>query len=134
MINLHTSKNSNHNEKFGDKLIDTITEKIGSWKFIALQSIIVLVWITLFIIGYILKWNIHSFISLNLIFATQSAYIGPMIMMSQNRQSKRDRDQALKDYQTNIEAKKEIEALHNKLSKIEIHKLDRIIELLEKNK
>ena len=52
--------------------------------------------------------------------------------MSQNRQNQRDRDQALHDYQTNIDAKKEIEALQVQLSKIEMEKLDKIIELLNK--
>jgi uncharacterized membrane protein len=51
--------------------------------------------------------------------------------MSQNRQNQRDREQALHDYQTNIDAKKEIEELQLQLSKIEIDKLDRIIKLLE---
>jgi uncharacterized membrane protein len=53
-------------------------------------------------------------------------------MMSQNRQSERDRLQANADYQTNIEAKKEIEELQIRLTRIEIEKLDRILDLLEK--
>jgi uncharacterized membrane protein len=69
---------------------------------------------------------------LNLIFSTQAAYAAPIIMMSQNRQNMRDREHAEHDYQTNIDAKKEIEALQIQLSKIEIEKLDKILELLNK--
>ncbi len=89
---------------------------------------------TLNVIGIINHWDPYPFILLNLIFSTQAAYAAPIIMMSQNRQNQRDREQALHDYQTNIDAKKEIEALQVQLSKIEIDKLNKIIELLEKNK
>ena len=78
-------------------------------------------------------WDSYPFILLNLLFSTQAAYAAPIIMMSQNRQNERDREQALHDYQTNLEAKKEIEALQIYLNKLEIEKLDKIIALLEKN-
>jgi uncharacterized membrane protein len=51
--------------------------------------------------------------------------------MSQNRQNERDRAQAQADYQTNLDAKLEIEALTSKLNSIEVDKLDKIIRLLE---
>ncbi len=63
------------------------------------------------ILGVINHWDPYPFILLNLLFSTQAAYAAPIIMMSQNRQSDRDRTQALADYQTNVEAKQEIEAL-----------------------
>ena len=52
-------------------------------------------------------------------------------MMAQNRQNERDRLQAQKDYQTNTEAKMEIEALQQKLNSLEIEKLDKIIQMLQ---
>ena len=55
-------------------------------------------------------------------------------MMAQNRQSERDRVQAQADYQTNIEAKQEIEALQIKLNSIEVDKLDKIISMLSEMK
>lgn len=55
-------------------------------------------------------------------------------MMSQNRQSERDRLQAQADYQTNIDAKKEIEDLTIMLNRIEVDKLDKIIAMLEEMK
>lgn len=87
---------------------------------------------TLNTIGWIYHWDVYPFILLNLLFSTQAAYAAPIIMMAQNRQSERDRANAEADYLTNIEAKKEIEALQKKLNSIEINKLDKIIQLLEK--
>ena len=123
-----------HKEKmsFGDKLADSVANGMGSWRFIIWQTIIVLTWMGLNVIGFIQHWDPYPFILLNLIFSTQAAYAAPIIMMSQNRQNQRDREQALHDYQTNIDAKKEIEALQVQLSKIEMEKLDKIIELLNK--
>ena len=86
------------------------------------------------IIGFVQHWDVYPFILLNLIFSTQAAYAAPIIMMSQNRQSERDRIQAQNDYQTNIDAKMEIEALQIQLNKMETEKLDKIIIMLEEMK
>jgi uncharacterized membrane protein len=53
-------------------------------------------------------------------------------MISQNRQADRDRHQAEEDFRTNIEAEQRIEDLQRRLAAIEVNKLDRIIDLLEK--
>jgi uncharacterized membrane protein len=123
-----------HKEKlsFGDRLSDKVANGMGSWAFIIWQSIIVVLWMVLNVVGFIEHWDVYPFILLNLIFSTQAAYAAPIIMMSQNRQNMRDREHAEHDYQTNIDAKKEIEALQIQLSKIEIEKLDKILELLNK--
>ena len=86
------------------------------------------------IIGFIYHWDAYPFILLNLVFSTQAAYAAPIIMMAQNRQNERDRMQAQEDYQTNVEAKEEIEALTLKLNTIEVDKLDKIIKMLEEMK
>lgn len=118
--------------RFGDKLADSVANGMGSWSFIIWQSLIVIMWMILNVVGFVRHWDVYPFILLNLIFSTQAAYAAPIIMMSQNRQNQRDRMQAQHDYQTNIDAKKEIEALQIQLSKIEMDKLDKIIQLLEK--
>ena len=118
----------------GDRLADSVANGMGSWRFIIIQSVFVLVWMTLNIIGFVYHWDPYPFILLNLIFSTQAAYAAPIIMMSQNRQTERDRIQAQSDYQTNIEAKLEIEALQIHLTNIETQKLDKIIALLEEIK
>ena len=119
---------------FGERLSDTITKVMGSWQFIIWQTLIVLIWMILNIIGFVHHWDGYPFVLLNLIFSTQAAYAAPIIMMSQNRQNKRDREQALHDYQINIAAKKEIEDIQRQLSKIEVDKLDKILQLLREGK
>jgi uncharacterized membrane protein len=119
---------------FGQRLSDKIANGMGSWKFIIWQTIIVLIWMGLNIVGIINHWDPYPFILLNLIFSTQAAYAAPIIMMSQNRQNQRDRIQADSDYKTNIEAKKEIEALQLHLNKLETEKLDKIIAMLAEMK
>ena len=53
-------------------------------------------------------------------------------MISQNRQAERDRHQAEEDFRTNIEAEQRIEELQRQLATIEVNKLDKIVDLLEK--
>ena len=118
----------------GQKLSDSVAKGMGSWKFIIIQSIIVVVWMALNVVGFCYHWDVYPFILLNLLFSTQAAYAAPIIMMAQNRQSDRDRAQAQADYQTNIDAKEEIEALQIKLDSIEVEKLDKIIKMLEEMK
>ena len=116
---------------FGSRLADSVAKGMGSWKFIIVQTVLVILWMGLNLVGFIYHWDAYPFILLNLVFSTQAAYAAPIIMMSQNRQSERDRTQAQADYQTNIEAKQEIEALTLILNKLDVDKLDKIIALLE---
>jgi uncharacterized membrane protein len=118
----------------GDRIADKVASGMGSWKFIIWQSIIVIIWMSLNIVGFVYHWDAYPFILLNLIFSTQAAYAAPIIMMSQNRQGERDRLHAEEDYLTNIEAKKEIEALQLQLNKLETEKLDKIIAMLSEMK
>lgn len=119
---------------FGQRIADAVAGGMGSWGFIITQTIIVFVWMILNIIGFIQHWDPFPFILLNLLFSTQAAYAAPVIMMSQNRQSERDRTQAMEDFRTNVEAKKEIEQLQIRLNSIEVDKLDKIITMLEEIK
>ena len=96
-------------------------------KFVIIQTILVLFWMGLKLVRYFYHWDIYPFILLNLLFSTQAAYAAPIIMMAQNRQNDRDRIQAQADYQTNIDAKLEIEAPAIMLKSLEVDKLDKII-------
>ncbi len=116
---------------YGQRIADSVARGMGSWGFIIGQSIFVLIWMTMNMIGFIQHWDPYPFILLNLIFSTQAAYAAPIIMMAQNRQSQRDRMQAQADFDTNLEAKQEIEALQLHLNKIETEKLDKIMAMLE---
>jgi uncharacterized membrane protein len=115
---------------FGSRIADKVATGMGSWRFIIIQTVIVGVWMGLNVWAFVYHWDPYPFILLNLLFSTQAAYAAPIIMMAQNRQNERDRIQAQADYQTNIDAKKEIEALTIKLNQLEVEKLDKIIAML----
>ncbi len=135
-----TSNNKNWHQKhvetlsFGSRIADSVAKGMGSWKFIIIQTILVILWMSLNLMAFVYHWDVYPFILLNLVFSTQAAYAAPIIMMAQNRQNDRDRLQAKADYDTNVEAKKEIEALAIKLNKLEVDKLDKIITMLEEMK
>ncbi len=99
----------------GQKIADLVAATMGSWRFIIIQSTLLLGWITLNITAWINHWDPYPFILLNLALSFQAAYAAPFIMMSQNRQQDIDRQSAESDYQINIKAELEIELLHQKI-------------------
>jgi uncharacterized membrane protein len=115
----------------GQRIADTVAATMGSWTFIIIQSIVLMVWIVLNVIAWVQHWDPYPFILLNLALSFQAAYAAPFIMISQNRQSERDRHHADEDFRTNVEAEQRIEELQRRLAAIEVNKLDRIILLLE---
>ena len=82
---------------------------------IVIQSIILVFWITLNVIAWITHWDPYPFILLNLALSFQAAYAAPIIMMSQNRQSVKDRLMAEQDYQINTKAEEELKAVMHHL-------------------
>ena len=74
-----------------------IARFLGTGRFLAVQTIIVVVWITLNVAAVRLRWDPYPFILLNLAFSTQAAYAAPLILLAQNRQADRDRVQAEED-------------------------------------
>jgi uncharacterized membrane protein len=116
----------------GQRIADAVAATMGSWSFIIAQSVLLTIWIVINVIAWIDHWDPYPFILLNLALSFQAAYAAPFIMISQNRQAERDRHQAEEDYRTNVEAEQRIEALQKSLAAIEVNKLDRILDLLEK--
>jgi uncharacterized membrane protein len=102
----------------GQKIADQVASTMGSWRFIIIQSTILIGWITLNLTAYVERWDPYPFILLNLALSFQAAYAAPFIMMSQNRQQDIDRKQAENDYQINIKAELEIELLHQKIDEL----------------
>jgi len=102
----------------GQRIADQVAATIGSWRFIAIQSALMVVWITLNITGYVRHWDPYPFILLNLALSFQAAYAAPFIMMSQNRQQDVDREDAGNDYRINVKAELEIELLHQKIDQL----------------
>ena len=115
----------------GQRIADAVATGMGSWGFIIVQTLLVVTWMVLNVIEVSThRWDPYPFILLNLLFSTQAAYAAPIIMMSQNRSAERDRFQANADFQTNVDSKKDIEAVQVQLSRIENEKLDKILSLL----
>jgi uncharacterized membrane protein len=74
----------------GARIADAVTGFMGSWRFIILQTVIVVAWISGNV--YLLfHYDPYPFILLNLAFSTQAAYAAPLILLAGNRSAKRDR-------------------------------------------
>lgn len=115
---------------YGEKLADKIASFGGSWTFIALFFIFILGWMFLNIL--FLKreaFDPYPFILLNLILSCIAAIQAPIIMMSQNRQEQKDRQQAEHDYKINLKAELEIKLLSEKLDYMLIHQNRKLIEI-----
>ena len=74
----------------GARIADAVTGFMGSWNFIAIQTVIVVIWIAGNVLLFF-HFDIYPFILLNLAFSTQAAYAAPLILLAGNRQSLRDR-------------------------------------------
>ena len=74
----------------GARIADAVTTFIGSWKFLVIQTVIVVVWIAGNIV-LLFHFDPFPFILLNLAFSTQAAYAAPLILLAGNRQSVHDR-------------------------------------------
>jgi len=96
---------------FSQRTADLVAGIMGSWGFIILQSLVLLLWIVLNVIGWIQHWDPYPFILMNLVLSMQAAYAAPIIMMSQNRQAVKDRLEAHNDYLINLKAEEEIKAI-----------------------
>lgn len=103
---------------WSERVADRVAGIMGSWRFIVIQSTILVFWIGLNIAAFSFKWDPYPFILLNLGLSFQAAYAAPFIMMSQNRQQDLDRKELQLDYEINIKAELEIELLHQKIDEL----------------
>jgi uncharacterized membrane protein len=107
---------------FGQLVADKVANFGGSWKFIILFGVFILLWILANIyILYNKGFDPYPFILLNLILSCLAALQAPVIMMSQNRQEEKDRERARKDYMINLKSELEIRMLHEKLDHLVRH-------------
>jgi len=106
-------------QDFGDRLADAIARIGGSWSFIVAAIIFLAAWTmgNAWLLGRD-GFDPYPFIFLNLLLSMVAALQAPIIMMSQNRQSERDRLDAWHDYEVNLKAEFEIMALHEKLDEM----------------
>lgn len=127
-ISVDTDKESDLNRSFGDFLADKITEIAGSWPFIIGLVVFLLLWIILNIF-ILTNADPYPFILLNLLLSCIAALQAPIIMMSQNREAKKDRLRSSNDYKTDLKSELILEDLHNKMSQI-IKNQNKIINIL----
>jgi uncharacterized membrane protein len=122
----------NHRQmaSLGDRVADQVAAIMGSWRFIIIQSILLVLWVGLNIMAVIQRWDPYPFILLNLMLSFQAAYAAPIIMMSQNRQAAIDRRDAKHDYDVNMKAELEVELLHDKINLLQSEEIAEIVMLL----
>ena len=124
---------------WGQKVADRVAATVGSWRFIIIQSTLIVLWIS-WTTQTTSPWDPYPFILLNLMLSFQAAYTAPAIMMSQNRLAETDRRRADNDYEINVKAELEIELLHEKVDLLReqelkaladsVHRLSKQIETL----
>ena len=131
-IAVDVDKLSDANRSFGDKVADKITEVAGSWYFIIGMICFLLLWIlsNLFILK---EADPYPFILLNLILSCIAALQAPIIMMSQNRKTKKDRLRSSNDYKTDLKSELILEELHIEIKKIMSNQA-KILKYINENK
>ncbi|WP_342637453.1 DUF1003 domain-containing protein [Rhizobium jaguaris] len=112
----------------GQRVADSVASVMGSWKFIIIQTLLLVAWISINLVAAGRSWDPYPFILLNLALSFQAAYAAPIIMMSQNRQQDIDRRAAENDYKINIKAELEIELLHEKIDELRAQEVLRLFE------
>ncbi|HWL72028.1 MAG TPA: DUF1003 domain-containing protein [Geminicoccus sp.] len=118
------------NVSFGQRLADRVASFGGSWFFIGMFALLLVLWMALN--SYLLRqaaFDPYPYILLNLILSCLAAIQAPVIMMSQNRQEARDRKRAENDYLVNLKAELEVRLLHDKLDHLLHHQWERLMEI-----
>jgi uncharacterized membrane protein len=97
-----------------------IARFLGTGRFLAVQTMIVAVWIALNVFAVRLRWDPYPFILLNLAFSTQAAYAAPLILLAQNRQADRDRVQSEEDRARAASTRADTEYLARELASLRV--------------
>ena len=131
-VAIDIDKEEERNLTFGEKMADKISEIAGSWSFIFISIIFLIMWMLINTI--ILKENKidpYPYILLNLILSCISALQAPIIMMSQNRASKKDSLRNQNDYKIDLKSELLLEDLHHKIEVL-LNNQNRLLNILEK--
>jgi uncharacterized membrane protein len=123
-------------DAFG-RFAERLARLLGTGRFIVGQTIFVFVWITLNVVAVFGRWDAYPFILLNLAFSTQAAYAAPLILLAQNRQADRDKEEVERDRDVNARSLAEAEYLAREIAAVRLtieQKADRedILEPLER--
>ena len=122
LLRMHVSRNLNVEEEermsFGERIADRVASFGGSWTFIIIAGVALSTWIAVNSVLLSKAFDPYPYILLNLVLSMLAALQAPVIMMSQNRQSVKDRLRADLDYEVNLKAELEVAQLHRKLDKL----------------
>ena len=123
LLRTQVSRNVNVEEaerlNFAQRLADKVAEFGGSWTFIIIFGALVLAWVVLNSAALLLNhFDPYPYILLNLVLAVVASVQAPVIMMSQNRQSAKDRLKSDLDYEVNLKAELEVAQLHRKIDRM----------------
>ncbi|TQM38669.1 DUF1003 domain-containing protein [Pseudonocardia cypriaca] len=102
------------------RLSERIARFLGTGRFLAVQTVLVAVWIALNLVAWSGQWDPYPFILLNLAFSTQAAYAAPLILLAQNRQDDRDRVSLEEDRARAERTKADTEYLARELAALRI--------------
>jgi uncharacterized membrane protein len=120
LVRLRANRNANEmieeNTTFGERIADAVARFGGSWNFIIIFSLVLIVYSTVNVLLKGRAWDPYPFILLNLFLSMLAAVQAPVIMMSQNRQDVKDRVRSELDFDVNRRAEMEIQGLANKLN------------------
>jgi len=134
LIRLRAARNPNQlieeEETVGERVADKVASFGGSWTFIILFAVILLIYTGANQILRGKAWDPYPFILLNLFLSMLAAIQAPVIMMSQNRQDKKDRLRSELDFDVNVRAESEIQTLSRRLHLLH-EKLDDVSKQLE---
>lgn len=103
--------------KFGEKVSDKLTNVAGSWAFIIVFLFFIILWILLNV-AIFNNVDPYPFILLNLVLSCIAAIQAPIIMMSQNREAKKDKIRNKNDYRTDLKSELILEELHDQILKL----------------
>jgi uncharacterized membrane protein len=121
---------------------ESIARFLGTGRYLAIQTVLVIIWIALNLFAVTLQWDPYPFILLNLAFSTQAAYAAPLILLAQNRQENRDRGSLEEDRRRAEQTKADTEYLARELAAVRLavgevatrdylrRELEEVIELL----
>lgn len=129
-IAVDVDKLDKNNMKFKDKLADKITSIVGSWLFIILFGLLLVIWI---LVNILFVKSDNSSLILNLFLSCVAAFQAPIIMMSQNRQAKKDSLRNQNDYRTDLKSELILEQLHDQIESIASNQRKILKKLEEKN-
>lgn len=110
----------NYDPEAVGRVSEAIARFLGTGRYLAWQTILVAVWITLNLFAVGLRWDPYPFILLNLAFSTQAAYAAPLILLAQNRQENRDRVSLDEDRRRAAQTKADTEYLARELAALRL--------------